>query len=185
MYVWRVPLFLLAVLASTALSVTALAIALSYRARVLALIAPLAGPLLTYPLVHWLVATATRHGRYDDPPASMLWIAPVAAVLLVAMAIALFPHRQGRIALQYRFCFTVLALGFALLNCINWCAPGWCGRFGFPLTYSWFSDGILIMNGENLSAGSSSAALAINVIIAAVAAAGSAAVYRRRNSRLS
>jgi hypothetical protein len=180
MYVGRVPLLLLAMLVSTALSAAALAIALSYRARVWAVIAPIAGPLLTCLPVHWLAATAARPGRYDEAPATLVWIPPIAAALLVAISIALFPQREGRIALRYRFCFVVLALGFAMLNCINWCAPGWCGRFGFPLTYSWFSDGVLVVNGESVSVGWSSGALASNIIIAAVAAAGSAAVYRRQ-----
>ena len=62
----------------------------------------------------------------------------------------------------------IVTLGlFAYLNLRNWCQPGWCGRFGFPLTYRTWSDQIAELNG-NVTGGPtfSISALLANVVIA-------------------
>jgi len=61
---------------------------------------------------------------------------------------------------------TALALS-AYLNLRNWCQPGWCGRFGFPLTYRTWSDSFGTFNGQPYGLPSFSwSALAINIAIA-------------------
>lgn len=45
----------------------------------------------------------------------------------------------------------ITLLFFLYINTVNRCAPGWCGEYGFPLSYSVWSDAKLILNGVNLS----------------------------------
>jgi hypothetical protein len=71
---------------------------------------------------------------------------------------------------------------FALLNLANWCSPGWCERFGFPFPYSWWSDGIMIMNGVNLTAGVSRLALFGNGILLVVVLSAIVRGYRKATS---
>ena len=68
---------------------------------------------------------------------------------------------------------------FTGLNVANWCSPGWCERFGFPFPYSWWSDAIIIMNGENLTAGHSLIAFLVNISLFLVVVVVLAALYRR------
>src|ERR1051325_8733798 len=104
----------------------------------------------------------------------------VASWLLIVASVFLRPRRRA-VVLR----FAALFFGYASLNTINWCQPGWCGRFGVPLTYWWWSDEILIINGTDVHAGFSVAALAGDVAIFAVLCTVLAAVRRpaRTSSR--
>ncbi len=66
----------------------------------------------------------------------------------------------------------VATLGvFAYLNLRNWCQPGWCGRFGFPLTYRTWSDQIAELNGKVIGGPTfSTSALMTDFVIALAAA---------------
>jgi hypothetical protein len=77
-----------------------------------------------------------------------------------------------------RWIGTVATLGaFAYLNLRNWCQPGWCSRFGFPLTYRTWSDEIPEVNGKMIGPTFSISALSADIVIAlAVALAISLAV---------
>lgn len=121
--------------------------------------------------VHWLtrrsLAAWAEHGVWIDPPRYFFWVPTIAAVTILWLAWVLFPavHRSRRV-LRYRSAFVALLLGFALLNLANWCAPGWCERFGFPLPYEWSSDVVVIEDGENVTAGKSAAAAAVDLCVA-------------------
>jgi hypothetical protein len=67
-----------------------------------------------------------------------------------------------------RWIGTVATLGaFAYLNLRNWCQPGWCGRFGFPLTYRAWSDEIPDFNGKITGGPTfSMSALSADIVIA-------------------
>jgi hypothetical protein len=100
-----------------------------------------------------------------------------AASLFVASrwSIPAAAHGAGRA----RFAFWTTAFVLTAVNLANWCSPGWCERFGFPVPYRWWSDAIIVMNGVNLSAGESSLA----VIVDAVAVGAAALLASRLASR--
>jgi hypothetical protein len=192
MYVWRLPLFSFAVLASTAITVCVLGTVLVLRGRIrapvvrgilsaAAVLAVLTALILVDVFTRRPLAEAARQGMYIHPPFLLFWGSAAAAICLVVLARLLFPAgATAGSALRYRACFAALVLLFAILNCANWCSPGWCERYGFPFSYSWGSDAIMIMNGRNLTAGFSKIALLLNVAAAAVASWTLSAFYRRR-----
>ena len=196
MYVWRLPLFSFAILASTAAVVCALVVVLHLRGRTripiirgifsaIAVLTVIAGPVLTSMMIRRPLAEASRHGLYIDPPFFVFWIPAVVATLLIVAARLLFPSAAGRDGTaKYRAGFVAMLLLFALLNCANWCSPGWCERYGFPFPYSWWSDAMLVMAGKNLTAGFSRIAIFLDIAVAAAASWALAAYYRRSISRL-
>lgn len=191
MYVWRLPLLSFAVLASTAITVYALGAMLVLRGRLrapivrgilsaAAVLAVLAAPFLVDVFTRWPLGEAARHGLFIDPPFLLFWSPAAAAIILVALAWLLFPSgASSAFTLRYRAYFAGSVLLFAVLNCANWCSPGWCERYGFPFRYSWWSDAIVIWNGRNLTAGFSKIALLLNVATAVVASWALAVFYRR------
>jgi hypothetical protein len=196
MYVWRLPLFSFAALSSTAIVVCALAAVLAIRRRIaapvlrgivssVAVVMLLGSPALTEALIRWPVAGAIQGGMYIDPSPLILWLPAIGAVFLLVAARLLFPAAAtSGVALKYRCWFVALVLGFVLLNCANWCSPGWCERFGFPLAYSWWSDGMVILDGKNWSAGFSSAAIVLDVLIAGAASLAVAGSYRQKQNSI-
>jgi hypothetical protein len=76
---------------------------------------------------------------------------------------------------------------FGFLNLRNWCQPGWCGRFGFPLTYRTWSDQLVDLNGRLIGGPTfSQAALAVDILVALAAVAcvaGLARLFPVRNQQ--
>jgi hypothetical protein len=191
MYVWRLPLFSYAVLVTTALVYGAVAAALWLRGRTPVLVmrglfasavvvAMFAAPFLMHMLTRGPLAAAAQRGLFIDPAPFLGFVPAVAAIVLVALSRLAFPAGDHpKVTLMYRAYFVSLLFVLAVLNLANWCTPGWCERFGFPFPYSWWSDAIVVMNGENLSAGVSSIALALNVAVAAAASYSLFLSYRR------
>jgi hypothetical protein len=97
------------------------------------------------------------HGLILEFPGWLFLITPASAAIVIAAACLLFR------TIEWRFSMVLFVTTFAALNLVNWCNPGWCGSFGFPLRYAWWSDSIMIMNGVNLSAGTSFLSLAVNI----------------------
>jgi len=176
MYVWRLPLFSFAVLATTAIVAAALAILLWARGRTrnaaargilsgAAVVAVLTAPFLVHVLTRDSLATAARHGVYIDPPQFIFWLPAALAVCLIVLAVLLFPAGPSS-TFRYRASFVALLFLLALLNSVNFCSPGWCERFGFPFAYTWWSDAIVMVDGRNLTAGFTSIAILLNVTMA-------------------
>jgi hypothetical protein len=126
---------------------------------------------------------ASVRGIYIDPSPFMMWLPAIAGVFLIAAARLLFPANESRPATKDRCWFVALLLAFALLNCVNWCSPGWCERLGFPLAYSSSSDAVVVMNGTNVAGGFDKMAIFLNAVVAAAAAGTLAMSYRRRTPR--
>jgi hypothetical protein len=84
-----------------------------------------------------------------------LVLVPVAyALSLVLIHLALRktgPARRASRNVRGLVAGGITLLFFLYINTVNRCAPGWCGEYGFPLTYSEWSDAKLILNGVNLS----------------------------------
>ena len=139
----------------------------------------LLSPALFVAVVEPRVVAARQHGQFIDPPYVLsLYSASAVIVLLVTFRL-LFPATTRASTRLWRMLFAGVVFGFAAMNLANWCQPGWCGRFGFPFTYSWWSDAIVIVNGENWSAGWSTAALAGNGVVLLAIVAALAWYYRR------
>jgi hypothetical protein len=195
MYIWRLPYLSFAVLVATAVVACVLATLLWLRGRMQnaaargivssgAVVAVLAVPFLVDILARDSLAAAARHGMYIDPPQFIFWVPALFAVCLIALATFLFPARgTPGSTFRYRASFVALLLLFALLNCMNFCSPGWCERFGFPFPYSWWSDAILIMEGRNMSAGFSMIAILLDVAAAVGGAYALSLAYRQGLSR--
>ncbi len=177
MYVWRLPLFSFAVLATTAIVAGALATLLWVRGRSHsaaargllssgAVVALLTAPFLVHALTRGSLAKAALHGVYIDPPQFIFWLPAALAVCLIVLAVLLFPAGQAS-TFRYRASFVALLFLLALLNSVNFCSPGWCERFGFPFAYTWWSDAIMMVDGRNLTAGFTAIAILLNVAMAA------------------
>lgn len=90
-----------------------------------------------------------------------------------------------RAPLQYDRLVTVAVVAvFVYLNVINWCNPGWCYTYGWPLTFLDLSDSIVIMNGEMLSQGFFLGPLLLNILIALSVTAFATWVARMIRSRV-
>ena len=177
MYVWRIPILLFAPLVTATLllvvctGLLTLRRSLSTRAGRALMLALIGIALLTSPTIVWAIieSSAEREPemmrKYIDPSIVTLWSASFVATILLVLAHRLFPCVSVPITVcvRYRASFFSVAFAFAVLNVTNWCSPGWCERFGFPLPYSWWSDAIIIMNGKNLTAGTSIAAFVANL----------------------
>lgn len=95
-----------------------------------------------------------------EAPGLIAWSPMMFSVLVVLVAVALFPRSA-----RWRAAFAAVAFTDAALNLVNTCNPGWCGRWGFPFAYSWWSDAMIEFNGQNLSSGTSSLAVVANVLV--------------------
>jgi hypothetical protein len=109
-----------------------------------------------------------------------LYLSPAFVVtLLFGISRLLFPRRGATSVFRWRLKFWVVAFAFTLLNIANWCSPGWCERFGFPFPYSWWSDAIIVMNGKNLTAGTSLVAFGANISVFFLVIAALGRAYHR------
>jgi hypothetical protein len=79
---------------------------------------------------------------------------------------------------SWRRAFVVITFVFAILNVVNQCSPGYCGRYGFPFAYRWWSDAVLIINGTNVGAGRDPTALWLNAATYLSSALIMALIYR-------
>ena len=194
MYFWRIPLPLFgAFVATVSLASVWIGVA-SLRTRVrsplvravlvsIAATATLLSPLLALEIVRDELERMSKLGIYAHY-SPHLFVAPAVLVsALFATSRLLFRARGAENIRWWRLGFWLIAFAFALLNIANWCSPGWCERFGFPFSYSWWSDAIIFMNAENLTAGHSLVALAANIAVFCSAIAALAFSFRR--SRLS
>jgi hypothetical protein len=189
----RLSLSSFVILATTLVLVVVIsgALALRRRARTEAVrglfsavvvVSVLGGPVLANAIHEPFLRKAARSGIYIDPGPHLYFAPLLLAVFLLISARVLFPIRgDKRAAGAYRFCFQALMLGFLLLNMANWCQPGWCGRYGFPIAYEWWSDAMIIVNGVNLSAGFSKTALVVDISVIIATAVALAITYRRKH----
>jgi hypothetical protein len=96
--------------------------------------------------VLWLTALMKVWYRiwYIDLPLPILLVPVLAAVLVASVAVKLtHPTRLSR-ALVVTYAWAGF---FGAVNIFNGCAPGWCGRYGFPFPYYEWSDATLSFNG--------------------------------------
>lgn len=190
MYVWRIPLPLFAAfIASTALALVWLVVfGVRRRARNvvhrgvllgIAVASSILSPLLVHAIAGDELQEMAKLGVYTHY-STLLYLAPAFAVAsLFALSRLVLPVGGEGPALRWHLSFWAIAFAFALLNIANWCSPGWCHRFGFPFSYSWWSDAIIIMNAKNLTAGTSYIALGANIALFLFAVAGLRLAYRR------
>jgi len=70
------------------------------------------------------------------------------AVALLVVSAKVFPA-PGWVgaARHWRVGFLLAAMFYVLLNMANWCSPGWCETFGFPMPYYRSSDAHIVING--------------------------------------
>jgi len=193
MYIWRFPLFAVADILTTVALLVNLSVFLRFRRRAISLTirglylaAAVVGVGLSPALVSALIVSGIHaeaaRGRYVDP-SSLVFVLPAAfAIAICLLAFALFPGRPWRRQHLWRGAFAAASVAAVGLNVTNWCAPGWCNRFGFPLPYSRWSDAQLTLNGTNYSAGTSYAALLVNGGVFVVVAVVASRSYRRRVS---
>jgi hypothetical protein len=92
------------------------------------------------------VAVEFGVARISDEPHVLLhdlrWpflVAPVAVAVLAAWRIV--RHTPRTTAL-----WSWAAL-WGVLNTLNKCAPGWCGSYGFPLSFYSWSDAVVVIDG--------------------------------------
>jgi len=190
MYVWLIPLPLFgSLVAGTSLALVWIGVA-TLRRHVKAVVAR--GLLLSVAVVAaflspFVVDLITRDelqrmaklGVYaHDSPYIFLAPAFLVAVLFAISQFA-FPRGRANTARHWNLGFWLIAFVFTVLNIANWCSPGWCERFGFPFPYSWWSDAIMIINGENLTAGHSLIAFLTNILVFLFVVAALACSYRR------
>jgi len=190
MYIWRFPYF---AGVSIAISIVVLSVCtalLEIRVRVRSqvargicstgvLLALLACPVLFIQAIEPALAAARAHRTYIDPGPQLGWSAAALVLLALVGNHFLFPRRPPvSRAFRWRAAFTALVVGFVVMNSANWCSPGWCEWFGFPFPYRWWSDGIIVMNGDNLTAGWSLAAAITDVCVLVAAATVLAIFYR-------
>lgn len=196
MYLWRVPLTAFIAWRTAALLV--LAVMSLMRARrvrtaavwravfaalsiVIILISPSA--------VAWMIVAAQRdpsiHRVFVDPSPIVLWSPSILVCLLIGVNELFFPRRVSPLQSDaWRSAYAAIVVSFAFLNVANWCSPGWCERFGFPFAYSWWSDAIIVMNGQNLTAGSSMIAAVLNACVLIGIGAVLSLRYRRNVTRV-
>jgi hypothetical protein len=192
MYVWRIPLSLFGAFVAT-VSLASVWIGLaSLRTRVrsmlvravlvsIAVTATLLSPLLVQVIARGELERMKKLGVYAHYSPHLFLAPAVLVTILFATSRLLFRRRGAENIRWRRLLFWLTAFAFTLLNIANWCSPGWCERFGFPLSYSWRSDAIVIMNGENLTAGYSLIALVANIAVFCLAVG--ALAFSSRRSR--
>jgi len=190
MHVWRIPLpFFAALFASTSLAFVWIGVVgLRRRGKndafrglllAIAVVATILSPFLVQAITGHELEKMAKRGIYVHY-SPYVYLAPAFVVaLLFGISRLLFPRREPSSVFRWHLKFWLVAFAFAVLNVANWCSPGWCERFGFPFPYSWWSDAIIVMNGENLTAGTSLIALVANISVFVFVVAALARSYRR------
>lgn len=172
MYVWRLPLVSFAVLATTVVLVIVLSWLFAARRRTASavargvlsgcgILAVLASPFLMYAITEVELRRLMRLGVFGHYGVPVFLAPAAAAIALLLLSRTLFPLPSPAAA-KWRAMFWAVSFLFALLNLLNWCSPGWCERFGFPIPYSWWSDSIGGIDQDHLTAGTSALALILN-----------------------
>lgn len=190
MHIWRLPLVNLAALLAFATVAIAWEVVAWLRqnarsdiARAFIVAAGIVVALLSPFIVHIVVEPELRdlaargvfvhYGR-------VFYIGPaVIAALLFAVSRRTIPSGAPGASLA-RMAFWSTATILATVNLANWCSPGWCERFGFPLPFSWWSDAIMVMNGVNLTAGTSVLAVMADFIVLLLASLAISRAFLRR-----
>ena len=174
MYLWRFPIELAAILATTVLLLVAARQTLSLRQRAST---PFARGVWDVILIVECAGSAWVAGaliRVANPTNGVgtVFIDPGPVVLVSPAIIAgtiLFAART-LFAARWRVMFEVWALLFLALNLIDGGNLGWSSRFGFPFAYYGWSDAMVRFNGQDPSPWSWFA-LAMNAITFAAVAA--------------
>jgi hypothetical protein len=191
MYFWRFPLFAFADIVTAAVLLPVVSAVLYLRskfraavmrgfANVLTVAAIGTSPELVHVLTSHQLRFAAAHGVYVHPSPISYWFPASLVICVLLLSRLFFPAAASPRYHRWRASFAAASLALAALNTINWCSPGWCERFGFPLPYSWWSDAIIIVNGQNLTAGHSRFALGLNVALFLALVTAVSVVYRRR-----
>ena len=89
--------------------------------------------------------SAHRNGIWFVELSVVLLLVPVAVGALIGWV----AERQRPSVASARGIIVLYAWSglFGVFNTANWCRPGWCGRYGFPLAYYSWSDAVIIWNG--------------------------------------
>lgn len=165
MYIWRFPLFAFSDVVTTAALLLVLSSVLEIRGRVrkvairglflaLAVTAVALSPLLVHVIMEPALREHAAHGLYIDPSPFAYSLPAAVAVTVLFLSSLLFPSSASwRNVRAWRAAFAATSLTFLALNLANWCSPGWCERFGFPLPYAWWSDAQLVFNGTQFGSG--------------------------------
>ena len=194
MYIWLFPLLAFAQIMTTFALLVVIPLLLHLRARTQRLtirslllaalvVALLLSPAVVFILTDAELRRAASHGIYIHYSPVAFWLPAAVAVAVWSSALVLFPGLPPTGAQRWRRGFVGAAFVFLVLNLANQCSPGYCERFGFPFAYWWWSDALLIVNGQNLTGGNSMAALAANVAAFLSVSAIIAFFYRRRHLR--
>lgn len=175
MHVWRLPLLHFAALLALVTVVIAWETLSWFRRRsnsevtrgflvAAEVLAALSSPLIVHAIVDPELRDLASRGVYVHHGRAFYLGPGLAAAILFGLSRWAVPQRAPRAGLA-RMVFWLTAVALITMNLANWCSPGWCERFGFPFSYSWWSDAILVMNGVNLTAGTSILAIVANVLI--------------------
>ena len=175
MYVWRIPLANFAALLAFCGVVIVWEISALLRHHTssnlkrgllvgVAVVAALISPFLVAVVLERELTMLASRGVYVRI-GPVIYVGPAVAAGLLFAVSRLAVRTGSPSAGLARAVFWVTAATVATLNLSNWCSPGWCERFGFPFPYSWWSDAIVIMNGVNLTAGTSTLAVVADTAI--------------------
>ena len=104
----------------------------------------LAGPAVATVWVTALVKTWYRIWFIDLP--SFVLLSPIVVATLATYFATRdrIQHESWRAAALATYACSGL---FGVLNIVNFCSPGWCGRYGFPFAYYEWSDSVMVFNG--------------------------------------
>jgi hypothetical protein len=190
MHIWRFPLVnLAALLAFVTVFVAWEAVAWLRRKTKLDVARGLAGgvgivvavssPLIVYAVVEPELRELRAQGVFIHY-GNVFYIGPaVLAAVLFVLSRRSIPSDAPSAGVA-RTAFWLTATILAALNFANWCSPGWCEHFGFPIPYSWWSDAIIVMNRVNLTAGTSVLAVVADfLVLLLVARVVSSTILRR------
>ncbi len=158
MYVWRIPIgWFAALTVSLLILVAARAILWLWsekprrRTLAIALLAVLAigAPFAAHATIQHTMGTNRRFAQFiRESPLHL-----VTPLLVLGVMLALERLCFGRFGTLWRVSrervlFYLAMFSVVVLNFVNWCAPGWCFTFGFPLPWYRWSDAIMTFNGR-------------------------------------
>lgn len=155
MYIWRIPGFILAAEITTIVLLVCVRAILAWvgrgRGRAAKGVAAIVAATLASPLLVQAIVDVPRRLWPEVPSAYFVvpWqasVAPAIATAIFLSAEAVLFGRSWRWTYERLLFHGVLGVS-AALNFVNWCSPGWCETFGFPLPWHAVSDAVATING--------------------------------------